>query len=124
MDTLGAFAMGMANRGKELRVFDWEKAATIIKERNMKEAYAGLLEDWDWENGQILHEGVPTIKGNASVFLASTWATPVLLIGNEFIPCFRIQSKTPGWDHQTFWPREAREILDWGVPDTDNGQEK
>ena len=29
MDTSIAFAMGKANRGKELMVFDWEKAAEI-----------------------------------------------------------------------------------------------
>lgn len=35
MDTLLAFEMGRANRGKELMVFDWDKAATIIKENNV-----------------------------------------------------------------------------------------
>lgn len=28
-----AFAMGMMNRGKEPMVFDWDKAARIIKEK-------------------------------------------------------------------------------------------
>lgn len=31
MNTLSAFAMGAANRGKELMVFDWDKAAKLIK---------------------------------------------------------------------------------------------
>ena len=33
MDTLKAFAMGDANRGKEQMVFDWDKAASLRKRR-------------------------------------------------------------------------------------------
>lgn len=38
MDTLTAFRIGEANRGKEEMVFDWDKAATIIKERGIRNA--------------------------------------------------------------------------------------
>ena len=34
MDSMNAFMMGQANRGKELMVFDWDRAATIIKDKN------------------------------------------------------------------------------------------
>ena len=37
---------GMMNRGNEMKVFDWDKAAQLIKEHNPKEAIAGLSEDW------------------------------------------------------------------------------
>jgi hypothetical protein len=38
MNTISAFAMGTANRDKESMVFDWEKAARLIKERGASNA--------------------------------------------------------------------------------------
>ena len=65
MDTLQAFAIGEANRDKELMVFDWDKAVSIIKEHNLnlnlldayrkedkttqKEIYASLLTEFEKE---------------------------------------------------------------------------
>lgn len=46
MDTMSKWALGKANRGKELMVFDWIKAAQIIKERSISYARAGLSGDW------------------------------------------------------------------------------
>lgn len=48
-----AFAMGMMNLGKELMVFDWDKAARIIKERRPIRAGAGLRDDWENTGGVI-----------------------------------------------------------------------
>lgn len=45
MNTIAAFIMGEANRGNELKVFDWDKAARLIKERKPDYASAGLDED-------------------------------------------------------------------------------
>lgn len=45
MNTWMAFAMGEANRGKELMVFDWDKAARLIQEKKPKWATAGLHSD-------------------------------------------------------------------------------
>lgn len=44
MDTMSAFAKGEANRGKELMVFDWDKAAQLISERKPSVASAGLAD--------------------------------------------------------------------------------
>ena len=41
MDTASAFMKGEANKHKELMVFDWDKAAQLIKERQPKLAGAG-----------------------------------------------------------------------------------
>lgn len=38
MDTMSAFMIGMVNRGRERMVFDWDKAARIIKERGIENA--------------------------------------------------------------------------------------
>ena len=57
MDDMLAYAMGLANRGKEQMVFDWDKAARIIKERNIDCAAAGLKDDFEWTGGCIFKDG-------------------------------------------------------------------
>ena len=111
MDTMSAFVRGEANRGKESMVFDWNRAAQIIKERGAKEASAGLSSDWEYTGGSILTDGKPTPKDDTYVFLASTWATPELEIDGETIDCYVMQSATPGWDAGTYWPESALAIL-------------
>jgi hypothetical protein len=112
MDSLSAFAMGEANRDKEQKVFDWVKAATLIKQRGAKNASAGLRGDWEYTGGEILCDGKPAPIEDTYVYLASTWATPELEIdGGEKVPCYRMASETPGWDCDTYWPVEALEIL-------------
>jgi hypothetical protein len=51
MDTLSAFIMGDMNRWKERKVFDWNKAARLIRENDIVNAYAGLAEDWNDTSG-------------------------------------------------------------------------
>lgn len=109
MENLIAFSMGEANRGKELMVFDWDKAAKIIKDRNATYASAGLCGDWEWTGGTIFNDG--GIFTSDYTYLASTWAVPELLIDDELIPCYRMQSETPGWDSDTKWPESARRII-------------
>ena len=102
MDTLLAFAMGRANKDKETMVFDWDKAAQIIKERGVKSASAGLSGDWEWTGGAILKNGKPISKDDTYVFLASTWATPELEVDGEIIECFKMKSETDNWNAETF----------------------
>lgn len=109
MNSLSAIAMGMAHRGQEQMVFDWDKAARIIKERNPAYADAGLRDDWEYTGGAIYKAGEPVIDDYT--FLASTWAVPELCIDGEVIPCYRMKSETPGWNSGTKWPESALEIL-------------
>ena len=111
MDTMKAFVMGDVNREKEPMVFDWDKAAQIIKERNAVSASAGLSGDWEWTGGKILAGGKPIPENDTYVYLASTWATPELEIDGEIIDCFKMQSETDKWDSGTFWPESALETL-------------
>ena len=115
MDTMSAWLLGMANRGREQRVFDWEKAAKIIAERKPLYAIAGLRGDMGYTAGYIYADG--EIDNDDYTYLASTWATPVLVLGEadynaEEIECYRMQSETPGWDEHTKWPKEALRILE------------
>lgn len=110
MDSALAFTMGMMNRGKELMVFDWDKAAEIIKKEKPLLASAGLCNDWEWTGGDIYCEGKPLM--DEYTYLASTWAVPELLLnGYEVIPCYRMKSETPNWDFDTKWPQSALDIL-------------
>ncbi len=107
MDSFQAMMNGAANRGKEKMVFDWEKAARLIKERNPKWAGAGLRDDWEWTGGTIYQDGKPVYE---YTYLASTWAVPELDMDGEIIPCFRMKSETE-WNYDTKWPQTALDIL-------------
>jgi hypothetical protein len=111
MDTLSAMARGLATKGREMKVFDWEKAARIIKERGAVEAAAGLQSDWEWTGGTILRDGRIVPREDTYTYLASTWATPELEIDGQVMDCYRMESETPGWDESTYWPAEARSIM-------------
>lgn len=109
MNTILAFAMGEANRHRELMVFDWDEAARRIKASGCLEAYAGLQGDWEYTGGMIFDGGKPDYE--SYTFLASTWAEPELEINGEREYCYKMQSETPGWDSDTKWPDSALKIL-------------
>ncbi|MEM7067952.1 MAG: hypothetical protein AAF478_03635 [Pseudomonadota bacterium] len=111
MDTARAFALGDANRGNEMKVFDWDKAARLIKERTPLEARAGLQSDWEYTGGPIYRDGSPVPSDQTYVYLASTWATPEIDLDGDVIPCFKMESETNNWDADTYWPDTALEIL-------------
>lgn len=108
MNTLSAFAMGQANKGKEQMVFDWDKAAKLIKKNKPKRASAGLAGDWEWTGGDIYQHGKP-IKSDY-IYLSSNWATPELDLDGKIIDCYIMESKTK-WHSDTKWPLSAKKIL-------------
>ena len=114
MNTMAAFAMGFANRGNEPMVFDWDKAAELIKEKGIRNAGAGLRGDYGNTAGDILSDGEPVMDDYT--FLASTWATPMLLIYgddgwySEEILCYVMKSMT-AWKHDTKCTKSALAIL-------------
>lgn len=120
MDTLGAFARGQMARamGAGLKVFDWHKAARLIKESGAMSASAGLSGDWEWTGGEIFAYGKPLLAGESYTYLASTWATPELEIeGNLSEDCWCWQSEHPDWGSDTRWPQSALDILAGKEPD-------
>lgn len=113
MDSLSAFARGQASRHQEPKVFDWNKAAQIIRDRKLFTVCAGLIEDWEYTGDYILVNGVIPKESECRAFLSSTWATPALMLEDEmFVDCFIMASQSPKWDSGTFWPESARRILD------------
>lgn len=99
------------------KIFDWDKAAKIIKEHNIKNASAGLEGDWSWTGGIILDGGEIVPREETYTFLASDWAIPILRIDDDddgydddVIDCWIDQEKT-AWDADTYWPESAKKIL-------------
>ena len=109
MNSMMAFVMGELNRGKEQMVFDWDKAATLIKDRNPKNASAGLRGDWECTGDTIYEDGKP-VK-NRDTYLASTWAVPELYMDGDIVECYRMAHEVPRWNANTKWPQSALEIL-------------
>lgn len=114
MDTMSAFAMGAANRGKPHRVFDWNKAAEIIRDKQPDSAIAGLSGDLEFTADTIFANGKRVT--DACTYLSSSWAMPVLILddGNE-IACWVYEDDSDGWDANTYWPQSAIDILDGKV---------
>lgn len=109
MNTHEALSMGYMSRGREPKVFDWVKAARIIRESGKSRARAGLQGDWDYTGGVIYQDGEPVKE--TCTYLSSTWAIPELLIGGKLIECWLWEKDSHGWDAYTEWPDEALEAL-------------
>jgi len=111
MHSMVAFAMGQANQGEELMVFDWEKAARLILDGTPEAAAAGLAGDWSYTGGDIWRDGKPVAVDDTDTYLSSTWAKPELEMDGIRQDCYRMESETPGWGSNTYWPEEALAIL-------------
>jgi hypothetical protein len=109
MNTLDALIRRQFSIDNEVMVFDWIKAAKLIKERKPIKASAGLEDDWGWTGGLIYLRG--KIIKDYYTYLASSWATPQLDLDRELIDCYVMQSEQPSWGCDTKWPKEALEML-------------
>jgi hypothetical protein len=104
-----AFAMGEANREKEMMVFDWDEAAKRIKKSGCKTASAGLRAYWVYTGGTIFEDEKPVF--DQYTYLSSTWAVPELNLDGEIVPCYKMESELPGFNAITKWPKSALKIL-------------
>jgi hypothetical protein len=109
MNTYFPFIMGKANRGKPSMVFDWHKAARLIKERSPKIVKAGLRGDWEYTGGTIFQDG--KINKEDYTYLSSAWAKPEIELDDDVEECWIYQTDSPDWDSHTKWPDSAIEIL-------------
>lgn len=109
MDTMMAFAKAQAARKSEQMVFDWNKAARLIKERGAKFVEAGLSGDWEWTGGTIFQNGAPVM--DSYTYLSSNHATPEIDLDGDRFPCYCMQSEQPAFNAETKWPAEALAIL-------------
>ena len=114
MDHFSAMARGLAARGKPQIVFDWDRAAELIRERQPITASASLAQDWEYTGGTIYENGEPI--RDSYTYLSSNWATPELDMDGDVVPCWKYKSETK-WDSDTKWPETALAILGVAVPD-------
>jgi hypothetical protein len=105
-----------AKLGKPQMAFDWNKAATIIKEKLKLHpdliAEAGLQGDWDYTGGVIFKDG--TTYNDDYTYLSSNWATPTLILSwdnkeQEELDCFVYGNEL--YDSDTKWPKSSAELL-------------
>ena len=113
MDTLKAFALSKAAaaRNAPRMVFDWHKAADVIRQTQPHVASAGLQGDWEYTGGEIWRDSKPVPTEETYVYLASVWAIPELSMDGEVMPCWRFQQGDDDWDAGTYWPRSALALL-------------
>lgn len=98
----------MQNKYNKMKVFDWDKAAKIIKENNPKLAEAGLEGDWGYTGGVIYEDGETV---DVYTYLMSTWATPALILdGQNSFECWLWEDETE-YNAYTKWPESAVQIL-------------
>jgi hypothetical protein len=95
MESFAAFKRAEASRGNEMMVFDWAKAARLVKERKPTIASAGLRGDWEYTGGEIWKDGKPVPEEETYVYLASTWAVPELELDGEVVECYVMQNNGP-----------------------------
>lgn len=116
MKTLEAYAIAKASQGNPLMVFDWNKAAQLIKDRQPAEASAGLSRDWEYTGGVIYRDGTPVLREETYTYLASIWATPELELDGDIVDCFITIDQMPtDWGDDpagVYWPKSALDILD------------
>jgi hypothetical protein len=121
MDTFACelIAEQAAKNGAKFRVFDWNKAATLIHDREPKRARAGLARDMENTAGVIYKNG-ETFNGidasDYGCYLASNWAVPVLELDGKEIDCWIWEFNEGGdyghdWNEYTRWPQSALDIL-------------
>lgn len=112
MDTITACNNALKHKNKPVKIFDWVKAAQLIKEHNASYAAAGLQEDWEWTGGMIYEKNEIVPRENTYTYLSSRWATPQLILDNkQYFECYKYQDEVPNWDSYTYWPQEAIDIL-------------
>lgn len=113
--TMAAFGRGLANQGRPLKVFDWNKAAEMLKAQQPGYAEAGLDGDWGATGGTIWSHGKPVTKDATYTYLASNWATPCIEINGERIPCWIAEADVPTeWGDdpaKVYWPASALQIV-------------
>lgn len=115
MDIFTAMARAQANSHKPMMVFDWDKAAHLIKQNisDLDYASAGLQGDWEWTGGCIYQDNKPDLE--SYTYLASCHAIPELILvlkddSRIKHSCYISESKTT-WDAKTKWPQSALDIL-------------
>lgn len=94
-----------------MKIFNWLKAAQLIKAKGCDSAIAFLQNDRYHTAGFIFLDGEIVSRSDSTAYLASEVDEPVIEIAGEVISCGIEESDSPGWSLETWWPDEAVEVL-------------
>lgn len=92
------------------KIFDWDKAVEIIRDRKIINCSAGLLEDWGNTADNIFKDGKPLLDTWA--YLGSYWATPGIEWEERgetiMVKCFK---ETESSTFEKPWPQRCLDSL-------------
>jgi hypothetical protein len=118
---LGIKAEKAYQEGKTQMVFDWDKAAELIKTHLDKKdlnCEAGLQGDWSYTGGCIFENNKPTSEGYT--YLSSNWAVPTLIISFDGEEQFELEcyttDETTRFDSDSKWDDISLKLL--GIKET------
>ena len=103
--------MKNSDNGKKFMSFDWDKAASILKEEDIQNANAGLLGDWRLTKTRILFAGKPVESKYFYNSLSSIRAIPTLEFNGKKFNCFKMKSEVSKMGGNEVWPMSALKIL-------------
>ena len=92
-------------------VFDWEKAAEVLRERQPVAASVSFIGKHErTEPVLIYRDGEPT-PDPRTFCPYDAFDKPTLLIDGDEIECFRLENTITTWAIDEYWPESARRIL-------------
>ena len=86
------------------RVFDYEKAFSLIQSRNPRIVIAGLAEDWKYTSGTVYKKG--KFIDSDTAYLFSTWATPSIEMDGIGYECWKKVSQDDSSECK--WPNQLK----------------
>ena len=108
LENLPFLAPPMPKRGNG-KMLDFDKALEIIKENEGKEIRIGLAEDWYYTSGKVEADGrisYDEYESGGSLCLVSRWATPVVVVDDEVIECWKDDDGTvDAFNSEEKWER-------------------
>lgn len=109
---LVAMALSEKQTSNPGKVFDWLGAVELIKAYDIKNADAGLAEDWSFTADCILQDGKPRPNEDIHAHLSSIWATPVLenTDTGALFECWIWETQAE-WGVYSSWPDQALKFM-------------
>lgn len=96
---LGASAVATKPIGKT-KYMNWKKVQQIVDKNPNSVIYAGLQEDWNNTSGLIFARGE---YYDGYVYVASSWATPIVDVDGEEIECWTYEKTKEGSGRPSWW---------------------
>lgn len=96
-----------------VRVFDWDRAAALIKATGAQTALAGIDKDWLSSSDSIFDDGRARVDSACQAWTENPNMSPCLELDGKRMPCFKEMwvSDITVADRRAIWPGRSAEIL-------------